>query len=94
VALELLDYHYADEKVRTMAVKAIERLLSNDELHNFLLQLVQVSLLVTYLCSPCSLYRISVCLVCAMQKYQEFIIYLYMYHFHTSDQRKVSAYHV
>jgi len=42
VALELLDYHYADEKVRTMAVKAIDRLLSNDKLHNFLLQLVQV----------------------------------------------------
>jgi len=42
VALELLDYHYADEKVRTMAVKTIDRLLSNDELHNFLLQLVQV----------------------------------------------------
>ena len=44
VAMELLDYHYADEKVRTMAVAAVERLLSNDELHHFLLQLVQVLL--------------------------------------------------
>ena len=43
VAMELLDYHYADEKVRTMAVEAIERLLTNDELDNFLLQLIQVS---------------------------------------------------
>jgi len=41
--MELLDYRYADEKVRTMAVAAVERLLSNDELHNYLLQLVQVS---------------------------------------------------
>ena len=44
--MELLDYHYADEKVRTMAVAAVERLLSNDELHHFLLQLVQVGIVV------------------------------------------------
>lgn len=43
--MELLDYRYADEKVRTMAVAAVERLLRNDELHNYLLQLVQVSFL-------------------------------------------------
>lgn len=42
VALELLDYHYADEKVRTLAVKRIAS-ISNCELKNFLLQLVQVS---------------------------------------------------
>lgn len=42
VALELLDYHFADEKVRTLAVKRVEK-LSNDELQGFLLQLVQVS---------------------------------------------------
>ena len=42
VAMELLDYHYADEKVRTMAVEAVEKLLNNDELGSFLLQLVQV----------------------------------------------------
>ena len=41
VALELLDYHFADEKVRTLAVRRLER-LANDELQNFLLQLVQV----------------------------------------------------
>ena len=46
VALELLDYHYADEKVRTLAVKRIA-MISNSELKNFLLQLVQVC---TYLC--------------------------------------------
>lgn len=41
VALELLDYHFADEKVRSLAVRRLE-MLSNDELKNFLLQLVQV----------------------------------------------------
>ena len=44
--MELLDYHYADEKVRTMAVAAVERLINNDELDSFLLQLVQVLVLV------------------------------------------------
>ena len=42
VALQLLDYHYADEKVRTLAVKRLSK-ISNSELKNFLLQLVQVS---------------------------------------------------
>ena len=42
--MELLDYRYADEKVRTMAVAAVERLINNDELDSFLLQLVQVQL--------------------------------------------------
>lgn len=41
VALELLDYHFADEKVRSLAVRRLEK-LSNDELQSFLLQLVQV----------------------------------------------------
>ena len=41
VALELLDYHFADEKVRALAVKRIAK-ISNSELKNFLLQLVQV----------------------------------------------------
>ncbi len=41
VALELLDYHFADEKVRSLAVKRLEK-LANDEIQNFLLQLVQV----------------------------------------------------
>ena len=41
VALELLDYHFADEKVRTLAVTRLEK-LANDELQNFLLQLIQV----------------------------------------------------
>lgn len=41
VALELLDYHFADEKVRSLAVRRLEK-LSNNELQNFLLQLVQV----------------------------------------------------
>ena len=44
--MELLDYRYADEKVRTMAVAAVERLINNDELDSFLLQLVQVLVLV------------------------------------------------
>jgi len=44
VALELLDYHYADEKVRSLAVKRLEK-LANDELQNFLLQLVQVHII-------------------------------------------------
>ena len=44
--MELLDYHYADEKVRTMAVAAVERLLNDDELDSFLLQLVQVLILI------------------------------------------------
>lgn len=41
VALELLDYHIADEKVRSLAVKRLEK-LDNDELLCYLLQLVQV----------------------------------------------------
>ncbi len=41
VALELLDYHFADEKVRTLAVRRLKK-LDNDELQNFLLQLIQV----------------------------------------------------
>ncbi len=41
VALELLDYQFADEKVRTLAVRRLEK-LANDELQNFLLQLIQV----------------------------------------------------
>ena len=45
VALELLDYHFADEKVRSLAVRRLEK-LSNDELQGFLLQLVQVSVCV------------------------------------------------
>ena len=47
VALELLDYHFADEKVRTLAVRRLE-MLSNDELKNFLLQLVQVGVVSGY----------------------------------------------
>ena len=43
VALELLDYHFGDEKVRSLAVKRLEK-LSNGELKSFLLQLVQVIL--------------------------------------------------
>ena len=39
--LELLDYNYADEKVRSMAVKRLEA-LEDDELVEILLQLVQV----------------------------------------------------
>ena len=39
--LELLDYHYSDEKVRSMAVKRLEG-MSDDELVEILLQLVQV----------------------------------------------------
>ncbi len=45
VALELLDYHFADEKVRSLAVKRL-RMLSNDELRSFLLQLVQVGVVI------------------------------------------------
>ena len=41
VALELLDYHYADERVRSLAVRRLEK-LSNEELMLFLLQLTQV----------------------------------------------------
>ena len=41
VALELLDYHFADEKVRSMAVRRLEK-LTNDEVLIFLLQLIQV----------------------------------------------------
>ena len=53
VALELLDYHYADEEVRALAVKRIEK-ISNSELKNFLLQLVQVRscTVASYLGSP------------------------------------------
>lgn len=47
VALELLDYHFADEKVRTLAVRRLEK-LSNNELQNFLLQLIQVSHMTGY----------------------------------------------
>ena len=46
VALELLDYHFADEKVRSLAVRRLEK-LANNELQNFLLQLVQVGALRT-----------------------------------------------
>ena len=49
VALELLDYHFADEKVRSLAVKRLE-MLSNDELQSFLLQLVQVGVASGYGC--------------------------------------------
>lgn len=41
IALELLDYHYADEKVRSLAVERLSK-LTNDELLVFLLQLIQV----------------------------------------------------
>ena len=42
VALQLLDYHYADEKVRSLAVKRLSK-LTNDELLVYFLQLIQVS---------------------------------------------------
>ena len=51
VALELLDYHYADEKVRSMAVERLEK-LENYELQELLLQLVQVHMHVTLNDSP------------------------------------------
>jgi len=41
VALELLDYHFADEKVRSLAVRRLEK-LSIGEVLCFLLQLIQV----------------------------------------------------
>ena len=41
MALELLDYHFADDKVRSLAVERLEK-LSNEELLVFLLQLMQV----------------------------------------------------
>jgi hypothetical protein len=41
VALELLDYHFADDKVRSLAVHRLEK-LTNEELMLFLLQLTQV----------------------------------------------------
>ena len=41
VALELLDYHFADDRVRSLAVQRLEK-LSNEELMVFLLQLTQV----------------------------------------------------
>ena len=43
VALELLDYHFADDKVRSLAVHRLEK-LTNEELMLFLLQLTQVLL--------------------------------------------------
>ena len=49
VALELLDYHFADEKVRSLAVRRLEK-LTNDEVLIFLLQLIQVSLLFVRSC--------------------------------------------
>lgn len=48
VALELLDYHFADEKVRSLAVCRLET-LSNEELKDFLLQLVQVGVIYIWL---------------------------------------------
>ena len=42
VALELLDYHFADERVRSLAVHQLEK-LTNEELMLYLLQLTQVS---------------------------------------------------
>ena len=41
VALELLDYHFSDDRVRSLAVQRLEK-LSNEELMVFLLQLTQV----------------------------------------------------
>jgi len=41
VALELLDYHFADEEVRSLAVRRLEK-LSIGEVLCFLLQLIQV----------------------------------------------------
>ena len=51
VALELLDYHFADDKVRSLAVHRLEK-LTNEELMLFLLQLTQVppSLTSIYMC--------------------------------------------
>ena len=46
VALELLDYHFADERVRALAVHQLEK-LTNEELRLYLLQLTQVR------CSRC-----------------------------------------
>lgn len=45
--MELLDYHFADEKVRTMAVGRLSK-LTNDEILIFLLQLVQVIYMYMY----------------------------------------------
>ena len=42
VAMQLLDYHYADEKVRSLAVKRLSK-LTNDELLVYFLQLIQVN---------------------------------------------------
>ena len=41
--MELLDYLYADTTVRKFAVECLEESMTDDQLSNFLLQLVQVS---------------------------------------------------
>lgn len=56
--MELLDYLYADTTVRKFAVECLEEAMTDDQLSNFLLQLVQVS----SLCLP-SPPHLTVCCV-------------------------------
>jgi hypothetical protein len=44
-AIELLDGRYVDGRLRAMAVKHLDAALDNDQLHLYLLILVQVTLL-------------------------------------------------
>lgn len=52
LAMQLLDCHYSDAQVRSMAVRKLET-LEDDDVLRYLLQLVQVSLWPRlFLCSP------------------------------------------
>lgn len=52
LAMQLLDCHYSDAQVRSMAVRKLET-LEDDDVLRYLLQLVQVSLWPhLFLCSP------------------------------------------
>ncbi|XP_012943910.1 phosphatidylinositol 4,5-bisphosphate 3-kinase catalytic subunit beta isoform [Aplysia californica] len=51
-ALEILDYEYPDRNVREFAVKCLDKELSDDDLAQYLLQLVQALKFETHLCCP------------------------------------------
>ncbi len=50
LAMQLLDCHYSDAQVRSMAVRKLET-LEDDDVLRYLLQLVQVCLFFVMLCS-------------------------------------------
>lgn len=58
-AMELLDFNYPDRVVRSFAVTCLEKFLTDDKLSQFLIQLVQVTILL----AACTV-SILLCIAC------------------------------